>query len=49
MVSVKVFPMSISWSASGLLLEYSQKVFEAYWGDLADISDEAILDNMALR
>ncbi|TVS12919.1 MAG: 2-hydroxychromene-2-carboxylate isomerase [Gammaproteobacteria bacterium] len=44
--SVKVMRGAFLADREGLLVPYARRVFEAYWGDLADISQDAVITGL---
>lgn len=44
--SVKAMRGCFVAEEAGLLVPYAQKMFEAYWGDLKDISDDTVLEQL---
>jgi len=44
--SVKAMRGCFVAEEAGLLIPYAQKVFEAYWGELRDISDDTVLEQL---
>jgi 2-hydroxychromene-2-carboxylate isomerase len=47
--SVKAMRGALVALEHGVLPEYARAVFEAYWGDLADISQDAVLEPIVAR